>query len=473
MTTSPRLPPESPRPKDTAGKPGSRAGHLFGTDGIRGRVGLEPMIPETVLRLGWAAGRVLASRDRTGRGVVIGKDTRNSGYLFESALEAGLSAAGVSVFLLGPFPTPGVSFATNRLGGAAGIVISASHNPYIDNGIKFFGPDGKKLPDAVEQAIEAQLAEPLVPVPVAELGQVRRPEGIREDYLDFCCASLPDGMVLQGLTLVVDCAHGATYRLAPALFERLGARVIALGVQPDGLNINAGVGSLHPEILSQTVRREGADCGIAFDGDGDRVIFVDPRGEIVDGDGLLYVLAMDRLEERRLEGPVVGTLMSNLGLEESLGRHGIRFCRSAVGDRHVLACLEREGGVLGGESSGHLIHLDLAPAGDGLLSALQVLRAMWRQGRGLDELCRNLHRYPQRMVNVPWPKGVPVPTESILGPDYERARGFIGEPSRILIRPSGTESVVRILVEGGDGRGLEPALTHLVGRLCDLRDQAS
>ncbi len=470
---NPRLPPEPVRPPAASGRTGGRVGRLFGTDGIRGRVGTEPMTPEWVLKLGWAAGRVLATRDGARRGVVIGKDTRNSGYLFESALEAGLSAAGASVFLLGPFPTPGVSFATHRLGGAAGIVISASHNPYIDNGIKFFGPDGKKLPDAIERAIEAQLAEPLVPVPVAELGQVRRPEGIREDYLDFCCASLPEGMSLQGLTLVVDCAHGATYRLAPALFERLGARVIALGIHPDGVNINAGVGSLHPELLSETVRREGADCGIAFDGDGDRVIFVDHRGEVVDGDGLLYVLAMDRLEECRLEGPVVGTLMSNLGLEESLGRHGIRFCRSAVGDRHVLACLEREGGVLGGESSGHLIHLDLAPAGDGLLSALQVLRAMWRQGRRLDELCRNLHRYPQRMVNVPWPREIPVPAETILGPDYEHARGLIGKPSRILIRPSGTEAVVRILVEGGDGQGLEPALAHLIGRLCDLRDQAS
>jgi phosphoglucosamine mutase len=431
------------------------------------------MTVEGVLRLGWAAGRVLAAHGGARHGVVIGKDTRNSGYLFESALEAGLSAAGVSVFLLGPFSTPGVSFATTRLGAAAGIVISASHNPYTDNGIKFFGPDGKKLPDAVEEAIEDQLTAPFVQVPIAELGQVRRLERIREDYLDFCCASLPAGMSLQGLTLVVDCAHGATYRLAPALFERLGARVIALGVHPDGLNINAGVGSLHPEVLAETVLREGAECGIALDGDGDRVIFVDRRGAVIDGDGLLYVLALDRLEERRLAGPVVGTLMSNLGLEESLARQGIRFCRSAVGDRHVLACMEREGGVLGGESSGHLIHLDLAPAGDGLLSALQVLRAMWRQGRGLDELCRSLHRYPQKMVNVPWPRGTPVPAESILGPDFERARGFIGEPARILIRPSGTEPVVRILVEGGEGPGLESALDHLVGRLCDLRDQVS
>ncbi len=442
---------------------------IFGTDGVRGEVGVAPMTPEWVLRLGWAAGRILA-RDQAHRGVVIGKDTRNSGYLFESALESGLSAAGVSVFLLGPFPTPGVSYITQAIGAAAGIVISASHNPYTDNGIKFFGPDGRKLPDSLEQAIEAQLRESMELVPLHALGQVRRLDDASDRYLDFCMSCVPSSMNLSGWTLCLDCAHGATYRFAPILFERLGAHVIPLGTAPNGLNINDGVGSVHPEALVRAVLAHGADLGVAFDGDGDRVIFVDAQGHIVDGDALLYVLACDRLAENRLRGPVVGTVMANLGLEETFHAHKIPFCRTPVGDRHVLARLETEGGVLGGESSGHLINLDLTPTGDGLISALQVIRASWRQGRPLSDLVADLRRYPQKTVNVPWPRGCGVPNEEKMAEDLRAAKQLLGHPARILIRPSGTEPLLRVTVEGGESGSLERVSAQLSARLAELRD---
>ncbi len=472
----PRLRPERPmrtepaqRVRETAEGAGRR--RFFGTDGIRGEVGLPPMTPEWVLKLGWAAGCVLG-RDQAHRGVVIGKDTRNSGYLFESALESGLSAAGASVFLLGPFPTPGVSYLTTAIGAAAGVVISASHNPYEDNGIKFFGPDGRKLPDALEREIEERLQEPLKLVSLGTLGQVRRLDDANERYLDFCLASVPADMSLSGWTICVDCAHGATYRLAPALFERLGARVIPIGVDPNGVNINHEVGSLHPETLARTVLAHRADLGVAFDGDGDRVILVDAGGEIVDGDAVLYILACDRLAEHRLHGPVVGTVMSNLGLEESLRERQIPFCRAPVGDRHVLARLEAEGGVLGGESSGHVIHLDLSPTGDGLITALQVIRAIWREARPLSSLLSGLNRYPQKTVNIAWPRDCGLPDSQEMSPDLESARRLLGSPARILIRPSGTEPLLRVTVEGGEAGTLEQATRQLVERLTELRDAA-
>jgi len=472
----PRSRPERPAPRATPARVPETASEregrgIFGTDGIRGEVGLPPMTPEWVLKLGWAAGRVLG-RDHAHRGVVIGKDTRNSGYLFESALESGLSAAGASVFLLGPFPTPGVSYITTAIGAAAGIVISASHNPYQDNGIKFFGPDGRKLPDALEREIEDRLREPLQLVSLHALGQVRRLDDASERYIEFCLASVPSDMHLRGWTICVDCAHGATYRLAPALFERLGARVIPIGVDPNGLNINDQVGSLHPEALVQAVRSHQADLGVAFDGDGDRVILVDADGQIIDGDALLYILACDRLEENRLQGPVVGTVMANLGLEETLNERQIAFCRAPVGDRQVLARLEAEGGVLGGESSGHLIHLDLSPTGDGMISALQVIRASWRQARPLSSLVAGLHRYPQKTVNVSWPRGCGLPDPLEMEEDLQSARRLLGSPARILIRPSGTEPLLRVTVEGGHSASLEQATARLVERLTQLRDAA-
>ncbi len=470
----PRPQPERPVGAELPGwglemTPGSDRRGIFGTDGIRGEVGRPPMTPEWVLKLGWAAGRVLG-RDHAHRGVVIGKDTRNSGYLFESALESGLSAAGASVFLLGPFPTPGVSYITTAIGAAAGIVISASHNPYMDNGIKFFGPDGRKLPDTLEREIEDRLREPLQLVSLSALGQVRRLDDASDRYLEFCLASVPPDMNLSGWTICVDCAHGATYRLAPALFERLGARVIPIGVDPNGLNINDQVGSLHPEALSQAVRAHHADLGVAFDGDGDRVILVDAEGQVVDGDALLYILACDRLEENRLTGPVVGTVMTNLGLEETLRERQIAFCRAPVGDRHVLACLEAEGGVLGGESSGHLINLDLSPTGDGIISALQVIRASWRQARPLSSLVQGLHRYPQQTVNVSWPRECALPNAEAMEQDLKTAKFLLGTPARILIRPSGTEPLLRVTVEGGQTGSLEQATAQLVARLTQLRD---
>ena len=435
----------------------------FGTDGIRGRVGQGPISADFVLRLGNALGRVLAAA-RPGRPtVVIGKDTRISGYMFESALEAGLVAAGVDVQLLGPMPTPAVAFLTRTLGADAGIVISASHNPHYDNGIKFFSAEGEKLDDATELAIEAALDEPFATVESERLGKAIRARDAVGRYIEFCKASVPRGFDLRGLKVVLDCAHGATYHIAPLLFRELGAQVTAIGAAPDGININAGVGSMHIDNLAAKVTEVGADLGIAFDGDGDRVLMVDDRGQVVDGDGLLYVLARAWQASGRLRGPVVGTLMTNYGLEKALDEAGIGFVRAKVGDRYVHQALVEGGGVLGGEASGHLLCLDRATTGDAIISALQVLDVLRRAGLGLREAVAGLAMLPQKTVNVRLDgasaKAV-VEAEGVVralaaAQDSIRGRG------RAFLRPSGTEPVVRVTVEADEAGLMEQTLEAL------------
>ncbi|MGB9428708.1 MAG: phosphoglucosamine mutase [Gammaproteobacteria bacterium] len=425
---------------------------FFGTDGIRGQVGGPQMSADFVLRLGWAAGRVLAS---AGRGsVLIGKDTRISGYMFESALEAGLSAAGVNVRLLGPMPTPAIAYLARVTRAQAGVVISASHNPFQDNGIKFFSADGRKLPDETELRIEEQIARPFVTVDSARLGGVRRMEDAAARYIEFCKSSVGGELNLIGLKLVLDCANGATYRIAPKVFSELGAEVTSLGVHPDGLNINKDCGSTHPAALQQKVLETGAQLGIAFDGDGDRVLMVDHHGALVDGDELLFIIAMARKLRQSLHGPVVGTQMSNLGLEQALAAQGIEFRRAQVGDRYVLAMLEEQHGVLGGENSGHIICLDRTTTGDGIISALQVLEALRLAGRDLSEMRAAVHKYPQVLVNVKTRARVDLQISTIRSAVQAVEQKLNGR-GRVLLRPSGTEPVVRVMVEGEDA-----VLTH-------------
>ncbi|HET6604385.1 MAG TPA: phosphoglucosamine mutase [Xanthomonadaceae bacterium] len=432
----------------------------FGTDGIRGRVGHGPISADFVLRLGWAVGRALAKGGRPT--VVIGKDTRISGYMFESALEAGLVAAGADVRLLGPMPTPGVAYLTRSLRADAGIVISASHNPHYDNGIKFFSALGEKLSDELELAIEAALELPFDTVPSENLGKAARVDAAAARYAEFCKGTVGESMSLRGLKLAVDCANGATYQIAPKLFEELGAQLVAkIGVEPDGLNINAGCGSTHPAAVQEAVRMEKADLGIAFDGDGDRLIMVDSEGSVADGDDLLYVLACDRHLRGVLQGPVVGTLMTNFGFEQALQRRGIGFVRARVGDRYVHRMLVELGGVLGGEASGHLLCLDKATTGDGIVSALQVLEVVQRSGRTLRTLLEGLVKVPQRTLNVPVTPGLrvaqhPGVCEALAGAERElEGRG------RVVLRPSGTEPVVRVTVEADDEGLLERTLQRL------------
>lgn len=433
----------------------------FGTDGIRGEVGVSPISPDFVLKLGWAVGRVLA---RGGRGhVLIGKDTRISGYMFESALEAGLSAAGTDVKLLGPMPTPGVAYLTRTLHAQAGIVISASHNPHFDNGIKFFSQQGTKLPDVVEEEIEAELERPMKTVTSARLGKAGRVADAAGRYIEFCKSTIPSRFDFKGMKLVVDCAHGATYHVAPCVFEERGAEVIPLGVNPNGLNINDGVGSLHPAALQQAVLEHRADAGIALDGDGDRVLMVDHRGELVDGDELLYIIARARLDGEGMRGPVIGTLMSNLGLEHALEDLGLKFYRAAVGDRYVMELLETHHGVLGGESSGHIICLDRTSTGDGIVSALQVLAAMLTSGRVLHELKAGMTKYPQHMVNVRVQDKDLLRKSSMIQQAVQEAEAELGNRGRILLRPSGTEPVVRVMVEGQDATEVERLTQRLAG----------
>jgi len=417
----------------------------FGTDGVRGRVGSTHMNAEFVLRLGRAAGRVLARQgDST---VLVGKDTRISGYMFESALEAGLSAAGVHTRLLGPMPTPAIAYLTKTLGAEAGVVISASHNPYYDNGIKFFSADGRKLPDQVEQSIEAELDKPFETVESIELGNAKRIADAGARYVEFCKSTVPFGLKLAGLKIVLDCAHGATYKVAPAVFDDLGAKLTCIGVSPDGLNINRDIGSTHPQALQEKVKELHADFGIAFDGDGDRVLMVDHRGELVDGDELLYIIALSRKSEGRLTGPVVGTQMSNLGLEQALSAAGIGLKRAAVGDRYVLAMLEEEGGILGGENSGHIICLDRATTGDGIIAALQVLQALHVSGKTLADARAPVRKYPQVLVNVKTPSRVDLKAPGVQAA-VSRVEQKLNGRGRVLLRPSGTEPVVRVMVEG-------------------------
>ena len=423
----------------------------FGTDGVRGRVGSPHMNAEFVLRLGRAAGRVLATGGEST--VLVGKDTRISGYMFESALEAGLSAAGVNTRLLGPMPTPAIAYLTRSLGVQAGIVISASHNPYYDNGIKFFSADGRKLPDAVEERIELELERPFETVESGVLGNAKRIVDAGARYVEFCKSTVPYGLKLAGLKVVLDCAHGATYKVAPAVFEDLGAKLTCLGVNPDGLNINHECGSTHPQALRAKVLELGADYGIAFDGDGDRLLMVDHKGEIVDGDELLYIIAMARKTDGTLKGPVVGTQMSNLGLEQALAAAGVPFLRAAVGDRYVLGMLEERGGVLGGENSGHIVCLDRATTGDGIVAALQVLQALHVSGQTLADARRPVQKYPQVLVNVKTPARVDLkaaPVQAAVSAVEKKLEGR----GRVLLRASGTEPVVRVMVEGEEAQAV-------------------
>jgi len=422
----------------------------FGTDGVRGRVGDSVINPEFVLKLGWAAGKVLGG-DAGGK-VLIGKDTRISGYMFESALEAGLSAAGLDVRLLGPMPTPAIAYLTRTLRASAGIVISASHNPYYDNGIKFFSAGGEKLPDEVELEIEAMLDQPMTTVASEALGKVKRIEDARGRYVEFCKSTIPSRLSLKGLRVVVDCANGATYHIAPDVFRELGADVIAIGNEPDGLNINEGVGATHPENLAAVVKELRADIGISLDGDGDRLVMVDADGVIRDGDEVLYVLALSRLSSNAMRGNVVGTLMTNLGLEVALKEKGIGLSRVNVGDRYILEKLLKEDWVIGGEPSGHIICLDRTTTGDGIVSALQVLAEMNKTGKSLAELCSGMTKYPQVLINVKLGDAVakeimqkPQVTEAVAAVEAE-----MGDSGRVLLRPSGTEPLIRVMVEGSD-----------------------
>ena len=435
----------------------------FGTDGIRGRVGQGPISADFVLRLGNALGRVLAAQQPGRRSVVIGKDTRISGYMFEAALEAGLVAAGVDVQMLGPMPTPAVAFLTRTLGADAGIVISASHNPHHDNGIKFFSAEGEKLDDATELAIEAALDGEFSTVESERLGKAVRGRDAVGRYIEFCKASVPRDFDLRGLKVVLDCAHGATYHIAPLLFSELGAQVTAIGAAPDGLNINAGVGSMHLDGLAARVRETGADLGIAFDGDGDRVLMVDDQGTPVDGDGLLYVLARDWQAGGRLRGPVVGTLMTNYGLEQALAAAGIAFQRASVGDRYVHQALVEGDGVLGGEASGHLLCLDRASTGDGIVAALQVLDALRRGGQSLRQAVAGLAMLPQKTVNV---RLEGASAKAIVEADGVRsalqaAQAAVQGRGRAFLRPSGTEPVVRVTVEADEAGLMQGTLEQL------------
>lgn len=430
----------------------------FGTDGVRGRVGEFPITPEFVLKLGWAVGQVFA---REGRGrVLIGKDTRISGYMFESALEAGLVAAGVDVRLLGPMPTPAIAYLTRTFKARAGIVISASHNPYYDNGIKFFSAEGSKLPDEIELAIEAAMDQPMSTVESAALGKVKRIDDAAGRYIEYCKSTFGTELSLDGLKIVLDCAHGATYHVAPSVFAELGADVVVMGVGPDGLNINAEVGSTHPGALCQRVVAEGADLGIAFDGDGDRVLFVDVNGELVDGDELLYIIAA---EQRRRDGAcagVVGTLMSNLGLELALRELSIPFVRAKVGDRYVKELMTAQGYSLGGENSGHIICSDVSTTGDGIVAALQVLRAMRTQQASLASLRAPLSMLPQVMINVRTASAFDLADE-VLQREVARVESELGDAGRVLLRASGTEPLIRVMVEGRDGQQVQSLCEQL------------
>ena len=442
------------------------ARRYFGTDGIRGRVGQGVISADFVLRLGNALGRVLGQGRAVGGKrpqVLIGKDTRISGYMFEAALEAGLVAAGVDVQLVGPMPTPAIAFLTTTLRADAGIVISASHNPHHDNGIKFFSADGEKLDDATELAIEAALDEPFLTVESERLGKASRARDAMGRYIEFCKASVPRGFHLRGLKLVLDCAHGATYHIAPMLFRELGAEVLVIGASPDGLNINDGVGSTHVDTLAAKVVEVGADLGIAFDGDGDRVLMADAGGNTIDGDDLLYVLARAWQANGRLRGAVVGTLMTNYGLEKALAGLGIEFVRANVGDRYVHQALVEGQGVLGGEASGHVVCLDRATTGDGVVSALQVLEALSASGESLQQALQGLQRVAQKTVNVrlDGANAKAVVAAASVQQALQLAQAEVQGKGRAFLRPSGTEPVVRVTVEAGDELLMQTTLDKL------------
>lgn len=425
----------------------------FGTDGIRGRVGTAPITPDFVMRLGYAAGRVLAGMDShlaAGKHptVIIGKDTRISGYMLESALQAGLCAAGVNVLLTGPLPTPAIAYLTRALRAQAGIVISASHNPFEDNGIKFFSAQGTKLDDAIEAAIEAELELPMQVMESAKLGKVRRISDAAGRYIEFCKSTFPTALDLRGLKIVLDCAHGATYHVAPPVFHELGAEIITIGDQPNGLNINDHAGSTHPEALCSAVLEHKADLGIAFDGDGDRVVMVDAAGQLLDGDQLLYIIALHRRQRGKLDGGVVGTLMTNLALEHALAKAEIPFLRAKVGDRYVLELLNERAWQVGGENSGHILCLDKHSSGDGIIASLQVLHAIIAGKKSLGELRAGLELYPQVLINVTVARRIDLNASEAVQAAVLHAEQALNGSGRVLLRPSGTEPKIRVMVEG-------------------------
>ena len=428
----------------------------FGTDGIRGKVGEHPITPEFVMRLGYAAGRVLTSiKGNLAKGahpaVLIGKDTRISGYMLEAALEAGLSAAGVDVLLTGPMPTPAVAYLTRALRAQAGIVISASHNPYYDNGIKFFSSQGAKLDDEIEHAIESELDKPMQVMESAKLGKARRIDDAAGRYVEFCKSTFPSNMDLRGLKIVLDCAHGATYHVAPPVFHELGAEIISIGNKPDGLNINLDVGSTHPQALQKAVIEHNADLGIAFDGDGDRVMMVDAQGNLLDGDQLLYIIALGLYAKGKLKGGVAGTLMTNLALEHALVKHQIPFARAKVGDRYVLELLNEKNWSLGGENSGHILTLDKHTSGDAIIAALQVLHALKQSGKTLTQMRAELVLYPQVLINVTTKQKLDLNMPELQAA-VKSAEAELKDAGRVLLRASGTEPKIRVMVEGQDAK---------------------
>jgi phosphoglucosamine mutase len=436
----------------------------FGTDGIRGKVGTCPITPDFVLKLGWAVGRVLGN---TGLNrILIGKDTRISGYMFESALEAGLSAAGINIRLLGPMPTPAIAYLTRTFHARAGIVVSASHNPFDDNGIKFFSSDGKKLPDAIEELIENELDQPMSTVPSAQLGKAERIDDAAGRYIEFCKSTFPLQAHLNNLKIVVDCAHGATYHIAPNVFTELGANVIAIGTHPNGLNINEKCGATYPKTLQDAVIDHQADLGIALDGDGDRLMMVDHKGQLLDGDDVLYILASARRNEKL--GTIVGTQMSNFALEQAITNLGLNFVRAAVGDRYVIEALQQYHGILGGESSGHIICLDKTTTGDGIVTALQVLAVILQTGQSLHDLARGLNKYPQTLYNVrlqPNENPREILNTLTVKNAIILAEKQLNQKGRVLLRASGTEPLLRIMVEAqekGLVQQLIEELTHAV-----------
>jgi phosphoglucosamine mutase len=432
----------------------------FGTDGIRGRVGEYPITPDFVLHLGWAVGKVFSRRGDGQNLILIGKDTRVSGYMFESALQAGLINAGVDVGLLGPMPTPAIAYLSQAFRAQAGIVISASHNPYYDNGIKLFTGKGEKLPDDIELEIEAELENEMVSA--KRLGKARRIDDAQGRYIEYCKSTLPRGLKLNDYHIVLDCSHGATYQVAPNVFQELGAKVDVIHAAPDGLNINENCGSTHPELLCEKVVEVGADLGIAFDGDGDRVFFVDSEGELVDGDELLFLIASARHQLRGCTG-AVGTLMSNYGLELAFKQLGIPFARAGVGDRYVLEVMRNKGWMLGGESSGHIICGDVATTGDGVVSALQVVNALHILAQPLAQAKKGMTKLPQKMINVRLAKKISIAGNASIAEAVAQAETALAGAGRVLLRPSGTEPLIRVMVEGEDITLVESLAKHLAG----------
>ena len=425
----------------------------FGTDGIRGKVGEYPITADFLLKLGWAAGQVFSNEGHNF--VLVGKDTRISGYMFESALEAGLTAAGVDIHLLGPMPTPGIAYLTRTLRASAGIVISASHNPYYDNGVKFFSVQGTKLPDDIEEKIEHYIDAPMTTVDSSKLGKAKRLNDAAGRYIEFCKASIPTRLEFSAMKIVVDCAHGATYHIAPHVLRELGADVIVIGAEPNGLNINEGCGATKPDKLVASVLENKADFGIALDGDGDRLVMVDHKGEIVDGDELIYVIAKSRQDAGKMSGPVVGTLMTNLGMEYGLKNLGIELLRAKVGDRYVLEMLSAHNGILGGENSGHIICLDRTTTGDGIIAALQIMAEMHDSGHTLNELKSGMQKYPQVLVNVKTAKKMTSEADALIQKAVKAVEDKLGDKGRVLLRASGTEPLIRVMVEGEDATEVE------------------